>query len=162
MELSFFIFFFFYLGLTHLMFTLNLKHECLDAMLLPQSYYYPNLSEDIDSFGWQLCGDRVPLRWHNQFWQSLEEGAWKLCLECGVRNKVKKEVWCGGGGSSPTSPGIMLYNQCKCLTITIKRANFTYVKVSHATSESQNSYIICGKLLPLCEKICSAQVTRHQ
>ena len=26
---------------------------------------------------------RVPLQWRNQFWQSLEEGTGKRCLECG-------------------------------------------------------------------------------
>ena len=25
---------------------------------------------------------RVPLQWRNHFWQSLEEGAGKRCLEC--------------------------------------------------------------------------------
>ena len=29
----------------------------------------------------------MPLQWRNQFWQSLEEGAGKRCLECDVRHK---------------------------------------------------------------------------
>ena len=56
---------------------------CLGARLLPQSYQYPNLSEDADRVGGQLRGDkRVPLQWHNQIWQSLEDGAGKRCSEC--------------------------------------------------------------------------------
>ena len=43
---------------------------CLGARLLPQSYQYPNLSEDANRVGGQLCGDkRVPLQWRNQIWQ---------------------------------------------------------------------------------------------
>ena len=58
---------------------------CLDNLLfpmLPQSYLYPNLSEGADSIGGQLCKDKVPLQWCNQFWQSLKKGARKRCLEC--------------------------------------------------------------------------------
>ena len=43
---------------------------------------YPNLSEGADHVGGQLRGDRVPLLWRNQIWQSLEEGAGKRCSEC--------------------------------------------------------------------------------
>ena len=48
-------------------------------MLLPQSYWYPNLLEGADNVGGQLRKnkDRVPLQWRNQFRQSLEEGAGK-------------------------------------------------------------------------------------
>ena len=56
---------------------------CLGARLLPQSYQYPNLSEDANRVGGQLCGDkRVPLQWRNQIWQSFEEGAGKRWSEC--------------------------------------------------------------------------------
>ena len=38
----------------------------LGAMLVPQSYQYPNLSEGADRVGGQLRGDkRVPLQWRN-------------------------------------------------------------------------------------------------
>ena len=47
-----------------------------------QSYWYPNLSEGADRVGGQLRGDRVPLKWRNQIWQSLEERAGKRCSEC--------------------------------------------------------------------------------
>ena len=44
-----------------------------------------NLSEGADRVAGQLRGDkdRVPLKWRNQIWQSLEEGAGKRCSECG-------------------------------------------------------------------------------
>ena len=43
---------------------------------------YPDLSEGADRVGGQLPGDKkCPLQWHNQFWQSLEEGAGKRCSE---------------------------------------------------------------------------------
>ena len=42
-------------------------------MLQPRSCQYPDLSEGADSVGGQLLGNRVPLQWRNQLWQSLEE-----------------------------------------------------------------------------------------
>ena len=50
--------------------------------VLPQSYWYPNLSEGSVTVGGQLRGDedRVPLQWRNQFWQSLEERCRKARL----------------------------------------------------------------------------------
>ena len=35
----------------------------------------------------------MPLQWHNQIWQSLEEAAGKRCSECGV-----DPVWWVGRG----------------------------------------------------------------
>ena len=56
--------------------------SCLDVMLLPQFYYYTDLSKGADSVSGQLHGGKkVPLHWRNPFWQSLEEGAGKQCLE---------------------------------------------------------------------------------
>ena len=49
---------------------------------LTQSSWYPNLSEGADHVSRQLCRDRVPLQWCNQFWLSLEEGAGKWCSTC--------------------------------------------------------------------------------
>ena len=54
---------------------------CLDAMLLPQSYQYPNLSEGADSVGGQLRGD-------------------KECPFSGVNNSGR--VW----GKVPASDGV--------------------------------------------------------
>ena len=43
----------------------------------------------------QLRGDkRVPLQWHNQFWQSLEEGIKMWCLECGSSFKAHLSHTC--------------------------------------------------------------------
>ena len=53
----------------------------LGARLLPQSHQYTNLSEGADRVGGQLRGDRVPLQWRDQIWQSLEEGVGKQCSE---------------------------------------------------------------------------------
>ena len=51
-------------------------------MLLPQSYYYPNLSEGADCVGGQLRGDKeCPFNGVTKS-GSLEEGAGKRCSEC--------------------------------------------------------------------------------
>ena len=63
-----------------------LMFMCVDAMLLSQSYQYPNLLDGADGIGGQLLGDRVPLQWLNPFWQGLEEGAGKQCLERALPN----------------------------------------------------------------------------
>ena len=57
---------------------------CLDAMLLPQSYWYPNLSEGADSVGGQLRGDKVECSFSGvtNSGRCLEAGAGKRCSRC--------------------------------------------------------------------------------
>ena len=49
----------FYPGQMHPMGSLwDCFSECFDTMLLPQSYWYPNLSEGADSIGGHMHGDK--------------------------------------------------------------------------------------------------------
>ena len=54
---------------------------------------YQHLSEDADTIGGQLCGDRVPLQWRNQLWRSLEEGAGERCSECDLALQWRNQLW---------------------------------------------------------------------
>ena len=65
-RLLFFLFFFFFLSGAHA--PQSCLRACLDAVLLPQSYQYPDISEGAaDSVGGQMSGDKI--QWHNQLWQ---------------------------------------------------------------------------------------------
>ena len=58
---------------------------CLGARLLPQSYQYPNLSEDTDSVGGQLRGDKEcpfsGITKSGRVWRMVPESdAWSVTL----------------------------------------------------------------------------------
>ena len=55
---------------------------CFDAVLLPQSYQYPDLAEGADSIGGRLCGDKECSFCGVNNSGSLEAGGGKRCLEC--------------------------------------------------------------------------------
>ena len=55
----------------------------------------PKLSEGADSVGGQLRGnkDRVPIQWHDQFWQSSgRDGAGKQGLEFGFLAESQRYI----------------------------------------------------------------------
>ena len=71
----------------------------------------------------------MPLQWRNQIWQSLEEGAGKLILECGYPN-----LWEEGAGKR----GL----ECACevhgVPLHLQRNNFT-------TGTNANPYLLKNK-----------------
>ena len=57
-------------------------YVCAWALGCFHSLISTGLLEGADRVAGQLRGDRVPLQWRKQIWQSLEEGAGKWCSEC--------------------------------------------------------------------------------